>query len=238
MYYTTILPNHLKVKVEVFVSELFFRLTRRTLHLVQTNTHECLEILSFFITLTSHLVQNYDEVQMTLPDLKFQKQTPNEVQKSLRENNFSLREPETNTTSVHVLYITLYHAKSHRKEDKMKLKLLWFYPAVTIARKKSCYENTDSAHTKRFPKSHDVTQLSIVTSPSLVQSSRMEVVSKKRLTTKISKIDRDLKHLEQFLSEGIVKETLMAEMKNKKRPLNRKMNQELKKQKQKQEPKS
>ena len=66
----------------------------------------------------------------------------------------------------------------------------------------------------------------------------MEVVSKKRLTTKISKIDRDLKHLEQFLSEGIVKETLMAEMKNKKRPLNREMNQELKKQKQKQEPES
>ena len=121
--------------------------------------------------------------------------------------------------------------------------LRWFYPAAmiktfTIARKKSRYENTDSAHTKHFPKSHDVTQLCIVTSPSLVQSSRMEVVSKKRLTTKISKIDRDLKHLEQFLSQGIVKETLMAEMKNKKRPLNRKMNQELKKQKQKQEQKS
>ena len=59
----------------------------------------------------------------------------------------------------------------------------------------------------------------------------METYSKRKITKKISKIDRDLKHLEKCLPQGIVKETLMDEMKNQKRPLSRRINQELKRQK-------
>ena len=59
----------------------------------------------------------------------------------------------------------------------------------------------------------------------------METYSKRKITKKISKIDRDLKHLEKLLPQGIVKETLVAEIKNKKRPLSRQMTQELKRQK-------
>ena len=66
---------------------------------------------------------------------------------------------------------------------------------------------------------------------SSLQTSRMESYSKRKITRKISKIDRDLKHLEKCLPEGIVKETLMDQMKNQKRPLSRRITQELKRQK-------
>ena len=59
----------------------------------------------------------------------------------------------------------------------------------------------------------------------------MEAFNKRKSTKKISKIDKDLKHLEKFLPQGIVKETIVAEMKDKKKPLNRRVNQELKKKK-------
>ena len=57
------------------------------------------------------------------------------------------------------------------------------------------------------------------------------ILQQKKITKKISKIDRDLKHLEKCLPQGVVKETLMDEMKNQKRPLSRRINQELKRQK-------
>ena len=59
----------------------------------------------------------------------------------------------------------------------------------------------------------------------------MEAFNKRKFTKKISKIDKELKYLEQFMPEGIVKETIKAEMKDKKRPLSRRVNQELKKKK-------
>ena len=59
----------------------------------------------------------------------------------------------------------------------------------------------------------------------------METFNKRKFTKKISKIDKELKHLEKFLPQGIVKETIKAEMKDKKKPLSRRVNQELKKKK-------
>ena len=59
----------------------------------------------------------------------------------------------------------------------------------------------------------------------------MEAFNKRKFTKKISKIDKELKDLEKFLPEGIVKETIKAEMKDQKRPLSRRVNQELKKEK-------
>ena len=58
----------------------------------------------------------------------------------------------------------------------------------------------------------------------------MESYKKKSVTKKISKIDKDLKYLENFLPDGIVKDCLKDKMKSKKRSPNQKVTYNLKEQ--------
>ena len=59
----------------------------------------------------------------------------------------------------------------------------------------------------------------------------MKSYNKKYLTGKISKIDKELKYLHNFLPNGIVKDCLKDQMKLKKKSFNKQITQNLKKQK-------
>ena len=59
----------------------------------------------------------------------------------------------------------------------------------------------------------------------------MESYKKKYLTGKISKIDKELKYLDNLVPNGIVKDCLKDQMKFKKKSFSKKLTQNLKKQK-------
>ena len=59
----------------------------------------------------------------------------------------------------------------------------------------------------------------------------MESYNKKYLTGKISKIDKQLKYLDNLVPNGIVKDSIKDEMKLKKKSMSKKLTQNVKKQK-------
>ena len=59
----------------------------------------------------------------------------------------------------------------------------------------------------------------------------MESYNKKYLTGKISKIDKELKYLDNLIPNGIVKDSIKDEMRLKKKSMSKKLTQNVKKQK-------
>ena len=59
----------------------------------------------------------------------------------------------------------------------------------------------------------------------------MESYNKKYLTGKISKIDKELKYLDNLVPNGIVKDSIKDEMRLKKKSMSKKLTQNVKKQK-------
>ena len=70
-----------------------------------------------------------------------------------------------------------------------------------------------------------------MTSAALLQSREIETYKKKYLTGKISKIDKELKYLDNLVPNGIVKDCLKDEMTSKKKSFSKMFTQNVKRQK-------